>query len=39
MIAETAKVMAEVKGVTADEILRATNENACRLFGIAPFAR
>ena len=35
MIAETAKVMAEIKGVAAEEVLRVTNENACRLFGIA----
>lgn len=35
MIAETAKVMAEIKGVSAEEVLRATNENACRLFGIS----
>ena len=34
MIAETAKVMAEVKGVSVEEIIRITNENACRLFGI-----
>lgn len=34
MIAETAKVMAEIKGVSAAEMLRITNENACRLFGI-----
>ncbi|MBR1740135.1 MAG: TatD family hydrolase [Ruminococcus sp.] len=34
MIAETVKVMAEIKGVTAEEMLRITNENACRLFGI-----
>lgn len=34
MIAETAKVMAEIKGVSVGEMLRITNENACRLFGI-----
>lgn len=34
MIAETAKVMAEIKGVSVREILRMTNENACSLFGI-----
>ena len=35
MIAETAKVMAEIKGVSQEEVLRATNDNACCLFGIA----
>lgn len=34
MIIETAKVMAEIKGVSVEEVLRITNENACRLFGI-----
>lgn len=34
MIAETAKVMAEVKGVSVGEILDITNRNARRLFGI-----
>lgn len=34
MIAQTARVMAEIKGVSVKEILRITNENACNLFGI-----
>ena len=34
MIIETAKVMAEIKDVSVEEVLRITNENACRLFGI-----
>lgn len=34
MISETAKVMAEVKDVTTEEIIDITNRNACHLFGI-----
>lgn len=34
MISETAKVMAEVKGVSAEEVIKITNENARRLFAI-----
>lgn len=34
MIIETAKVMAEIKGVSVEKVLQVTNENACRLFGI-----
>ena len=34
MIIETAKVMAEIKGVTVEQVINATNHNAGRLFGI-----
>jgi len=34
MISETAKAMAEIKGVTAQQIIDITNKNACTLFGI-----
>lgn len=34
MIKHTLEVMAEVKGVTVEEIAKATSENASRLFGI-----
>lgn len=34
MIEETAKVVAEEKGISPQEVLDITNKNACRLFGI-----
>ncbi|MBR1863565.1 MAG: TatD family hydrolase [Ruminococcus sp.] len=34
MIAETAKVMAEVKGLDVEKVIEITNSNACTLFGI-----
>jgi len=33
-VAHTAAVLAEIKGISAEEIARITAENACRLFGI-----
>jgi TatD DNase family protein len=33
---ETAKVLAETRGIPADEITRATNENFFRLFSKVP---
>ena len=34
MIKYTATAMAEIKGVSAEEMIRITRDNACRLFGI-----
>lgn len=34
MIKYTAAAMAEIKGVSAEEMIRITRDNACRLFGI-----